>query len=248
MSQCILHGVGRLILKDFADPTKVIAYSNLQQFTLESTFSADDITGGNKMFPIASFKTEQALNCTAKDATFDAGIIPYLDGGESKTGAVTLTDFVEVAIPKAGTVTLPVESPTSVTVSGFEKGSDTPTQGQYVYDSGNTVKFATEDAGKTAVILYEYESSAEATQYGITQKSMSKPFVAIYNFDIYDEDTQITHKGSITVYKAQCTSGLNLDMSHQAAFAPEFSFSARDAKREDGKLWDFTIDSVTAMP
>lgn len=245
----ILHGVGRLILKDFADPTKVIAYSNLQQFTLESTFSADDITGGNKMFPIASFKTEQALNCTAKDATFDAGIIPYLDGGESKTGAVTLTDFVEVAIPSNKTVTLPVETPTSVTVSGFTKGSGEATEGQYIWEgSGKTITFADADVGKTVTVLYEYQSSANATQYGITQKSMSKPFVAIYNFDIYDEDTQITHKGSITVYKAQCTSGLNLDMSHQTAFAPEFSFSARDAKREDGKLWDFTIDSVTAMP
>lgn len=243
----ILHGVGRLILKDFADPSKVIAYSNLQQFTLESTFSADDITGGNKMFPIASFKTEQALNCTARDATFDAGIIPYLDGGEASTGAVTLTDFVEVAVPSTKTVTLPVETPTNVTVSGMTKAEGEPTSGQFKVQT-NTVTFAQDDVGKTVTILYEYQSTATATQYGITQKSMSKPFVAIYNFDIYDEDTQITHKGSITVYKAQCTSGLNLDMSHQTAFAPEFSFSARDAKREDGKLWDFTIDSVTVTP
>lgn len=249
MARQILHGVGRLILKDFADPSKVIAYSNLQQFTLESTFSADDITGGNKMFPIASFKTEQALNCTARDATFDAGIIPYLDGGEASTGAVTLTDFVEVSIPSTKTVTLPVETPTNVTASGFTKAGsgDALTTGQY-FPEGKTVKFAEADVGKTVTILYEYQSTATATQYGITQKSMSKPFVAIYNFDIYDEDTQITHKGSITVYKAQCTSGLNLDMSHQTAFAPEFSFSARDAKREDGKLWDFTIDSVTVTP
>lgn len=246
MAQCILHGVGRLILKDFADPTKVIAYSNLQQFTLESTFSTDDITGGNKMFPIASFKTESALNCTARDAMFDAGIFPYLDGGSAATGAVTLTDFKEATIPSNGIIALDVETPTNVTVSGMTKGSSDEglTTGQF-FPETNQVKFATDDAGKVVTIVYEYQSGTKATQYGITEKSMSKPFTAIYNFDVYDEDTQIVGKGSITVYKAQCTSGLNIDMSHQTAFAPEFSFSARDPKREDGKLWDFTIDEVT---
>lgn len=245
MAQCILHGVGRLILKDFADPTKVIAYSNLQQFTLESTFSTDDITGGNKMFPIASFKTESALNCTARDAMFDAGIFPYLDGGSAATGAVTLTDFKEVTIPSNGTVTLDVETPSNVAVSGFTKSEEgSPSAGEFSVAT-NTVTFNATDAGKVVTIVYEYQSGATATQYGITEKSMSKPFTAIYNFDVYDEDTQIVGKGSITVYKAQCTSGLNIDMSHQTAFAPEFSFSARDPKREDGKLWDFTIDEVT---
>lgn len=246
MPKCILHGVGRLILKDYADPSKVIAYSNLQQFTLESTFTADDITGGNKMFPIASFKTECALNCTARDAMFDSGIFPYLDGGEATTGAATMTDFVEVTIPANGEVTLSVETPSNITVSGMTKAEsgDALQTGQF-FPETNTVKFATVDAGKAAVIVYEYQSGASASQYGVTEKSLGKPFTAIYNFDVYDEDSQIAGKGSITVYKAQCTSGLNVDMSHQTAFAPEFSFSARDAKRADGKLWDFTIDPVT---
>lgn len=246
MAKVILHGVGRLILKDFADPTKFIAYSNLQQFTLESTFSADDITGGNKMFPIASFKTECALNCTARDAMFDSGIFPYLDGGEASTGAVTMTDFVEVTIPANGEVTLSVETPTNVTVSGMTKAdSGASLQTGQFFPESNTVKFATADAGKAVVIVYEYQSGANASNYGVTEKSMSKPFTAIYNFDVYDEDTQIVGHGSITVFKAQCTSGLNIDMSHQTAFAPEFSFSARDAKRADGKLWDFTFDEVS---
>lgn len=240
----VLHGIGRLILIDFNDPSKVIAYSDLQKFTVESSFSSDDITGGNKLFPIASFKKEQALKCSATNATFDSGIIPYLDGGEVATGAVDLTDFIEVAIPEDGEVTLS-QTPTKVTVIGYTKGSDTPTTGQYVWTTGKTVKFATEDAGKVVVIMYDYRSTANAVQYGITQKSMNKPFKAIYNFDIYNEDTVITHKGSIVVYKAQCTSGLKLDLAHQTAFAPEFSFDARDAKRQDGKLWDFTIDEVT---
>lgn len=243
MSKCILHGVGRLILKDFADPSKIISYSNLQQFTLESTFSTDDITGGNKMFPIASFKTETAVNCTARDAMFDAGIFPYLDGGEAASGAQTMTDFKEVTIPSTKSVTLDVESPSNVTVSGMTKADSEPTAGQFKVQT-NTVTFAQDDVGKVVTIVYEYQSGANATSYGITEKSMGKPFVAVYVSDIYNEDSQIMGHLNITIYKAQCTSGLNIDMSHQTAFAPEFSFSARDPKREDGKLWDFTFDEV----
>ena len=241
MAKMIIHGIGRLILKDFVDPSKVISYSDLQNFSVESTFSSDDITGGNKLFPIASFKKEQALNCSATNATFEAGIIPYLDGGALSTGPVALSDFIEVAIPEDGIVNLP-EAATNVTINGFTAGE--AAEGSYKLE-GKTVTFAAADAGKTVVIVYDYNTSPEAMQYSVTQKSLNKPFKAIYNFDISDEDTQVTHKGSIVVYKAQCTSGLKLDLAHQTAFAPEFSFSARDAKRQDGKLWDFTIDGVS---
>lgn len=240
--KCILHGVGRLILKDYTDKTKVIAHSDLQQFTLESTYSADDITGGNKLFPIASFKKDQALNCTAKDATFNDGIIKYLDGGDVKTGAVTLTDFLEVTIPDDGVVDLGV-TPSNVSIDGFTKTDSEVTKGNFKLDT-TKVTFASQDAGQTVTIVYDYQSGADAKQTSITQKSMAKPFEAVYIFDIYDEDTQIVAKGTITIFKAQCTSGLKLDMQHQTAFAPEFSFSARDAKRADKKLWDFTVEEV----
>lgn len=245
MAKQLIHGIGRLILKDFKEPSKIIAFSDLQNFSVQSNFSSDDITGGNKLFPIASFKKEQTLECSATNATFDAGIIPYLDGGDLTTGAVKLTDFIEVAIPEDGIINLP-ETPITITVPGWEASEGAASAGTYKFTANEkTVEFAKDDAGKVVTVVYEYNTSASATQYGITQKSMNKPFVAIYNFDIYDEDTQITHKGSIVVYKAQCTSGLKLDLAHQTAFAPQFTFQARDAKRQDGKLWDFTIDGVS---
>lgn len=240
--QYILHGVGRLILLDFKDNSKVITQTDLQQFTLESTFSTDDVTGGNKMFPIASFKTDTALNFTAKNAKFDAGIIPYLDGGEVKTGKSTMKDVKVATIPSSKTISLG-ENVKSAVIEGFTISESTATAGQFKFATG-TLTFADADVGKEVAIVYEYETSENAVSTSITEKSMSKPFTAIYNFDIYDDDAQVAAKGSIIVYKAQATSGLSLDMSHQTASAPEFKFSARDAKREDGKLWDFVYDEV----
>lgn len=242
--QCILHGVGRLILLDYKDNAKVISFTDLQQFTLESTFSTDDITGGNKMFPIASFKTDTALNFTAKNAKFDAGIIPYLDGGTVATGEASMKDVKVVTIPSSKTVSLG-EKATAVAIEGFtsQDSAASLAAGQYNFKSG-TVTFAEADVGKEIAIVYDYKTSAKAVSTSMTEKSMSKPFTAIYNFDIYDDDTQVVAHGAITVYKAQATSGLSLDMAHQTASAPEFKFSARDAKREDGKLWDFVYDEV----
>ena len=246
MAKHIIHGIGRLILKDFVDPTKIIAYSDLQNFSLESNYTADDITGGNKIAPIASFKQDQTVDCSATNATFDEGIIAYTDGATLKTGSKVLTDFIEVAIPEDGIVTLPTV-PTSVSVADFESAESAPTAGQYqVATDSKTVTFAKDDAGKVVVIVYSFNSTAEAVEYGVTQVSMPKPFIAEYVFDIYNEDAQITHRGYITVFKAQCTSGLKLDLAHRTAFAPEFAFSARDPKRQDGKLWDFTLDKVAA--
>lgn len=242
MAKHIIHGIGRLILKDFEDQTKIIAYSDLQNFSLESNYSVEDITGGNKIAPIASFKQDQTIDCSATNATFDAGIIAYTDGASMTVGTKKLTDFIEVAIPEDGIVNLPV-TPVTVSVAGFEAGE--AAEGTYKLDvESKTVTFAAADAGKIVTIVYTFNSSAQAAEYAMTQVSMPKPFVAEYVFDIYNEDAQITHRGYITVFKAQCTSGLKLDLQHRTAFAPEFSFSARDAKRQDGKLWDFTIDKV----
>lgn len=240
MSVQILHGIGKAILRDFREPSKIISMTNMQDLSLESGFSTDDITGGNKMFPIASFKQEQTLNGSVTNATFDEGLLEYMDGADKTTGTATLSDVMEVAIPDSLKITLDVE-PTNVYVKGFEKG-ESAEAGKFTVET-STITFAEADKGKVVELVYDYES-ATATEYSVTQTSMSKPFVFDYIFPIYDEDTQITHKGLIKIYKAQCTSGFTINPQHRTAFAPKFDFSARDAKRVDGKLWSLWIDGV----
>ena len=241
MAVQIIHGIGKAILRDFKEPTKVICMTNMQDLSLESGYSTDDITGGNKMFPIASFKQDQTLNGSVTNATFDAGLMPYLDGANvAENATVTLTDVMEVAIPEELTIEL-LETPTNVFVAGFEK-ADEAAEGKFKV-AEKVVTFAEADKGKVVELVYDYKSTT-ATEYSITQTSMSKPFAFDYIFPIYDEDTQVTHKGLIKIYKAQCTSGFSINPQHRTAFAPKFDFSARDAKRADGKLWSFFIDGV----
>lgn len=250
MPKQIIHGIGKGIFKSFKDPSKIITMTDMQDLTIESTSSSDDITGGNKLFPIASFKTDQSLTISGTNATFDLDMLPFLEGTKAVVGTKTLTDFLEVAIPEDGVITIddtPIEGTVTVATKGFAvSASGEPAAGQYKVEA-KTVTFNTADAGKVVTIVYDFKSTAEAVSHSVDETTKPEPFVFDYIFPIYDEDTQITHKGYFKVFKAQCTSGLSINVQHQAAFAPTFEASARDAKRADKKLWDLTIDGVSIL-
>ena len=243
----IIHGIGKAILRDFKDPTKILDYTDLTDLSFESGYSADDITGGNKIFPIASFKNETTITVSATNATFHPEIEQYLDGSTISTGAVKLPAIKESQIPADGVIKLD-EKPVagSVLVREFTESSEAaPTKGQFkVGTEDSTVTFAKEDAGQTVSIVYEYMSSEETTNYSVTEKSISIPFQFDYIFPIYDENTDIVKTCVVRVYKMKSTSGLKLDHQHQSAFAPQFEATAQDPLRPDGHLWDMFIDNV----
>lgn len=237
----ILYGIGKAALRDYANPKKLISLNDMQDLTIESSFSTEDITGGNKMFPIASFPKDKTLKISATNATFAPSLIDYLEGAEVVTENVTLAGMMEVKIPEDGVVTLdhtPVAD--SVLVMDFTAG-DAAAEGTFAVE-GNKVTFATADAGKLANIFYEYAGGTSAVEYGVGQKTMAKPFIFDYSFPIYDEDTQITHYGSLRVFKAKCTSGFSIDPKHNTPVAPKFEANAQDPQRADGKMWTLSID------
>lgn len=238
----ILYGIGKAALRDYADPTKLISLNDMQDLGIESSFSTEDITGGNKMFPIASFPKDKSLKISATNATFNIGLIDYLEGAEVSTTKVVLADMMEVKIPEDGVVPLnhtPVAD--SVLVMGFTAG-EAAAEGAFAVE-GDKINFATTDAGKLANIFYEYEGSESAVEYGVGQKTMAKPFIFDYTFPIYDEDTQITHNGHLRVFKAKCTSGFSIDPKHNTPVAPKFEANAQDPQRVDGKMWSLSIDN-----
>lgn len=248
MAKHIIHGIGKLVLRDFRDPKVIIGFTDLQDVGIESSSSKDDITGGNKMFPIASFKKDQALKLSATNASFNQDMMPYLDGADKVVAAVSMTDVLEVRVPDTKTINLtntPIEG--SIIINGFtlEAGAGDPTVGKFKHTAASKeLTFATDNIGDAITIVYEYTSSAKTVEYSVTQKSMSKPFIAEYIFPIYDEDTQVIANAMIKIYKAQCTSGFSIDPKHQSPVAPKFEAEAKDAQRVDGKMWALIIDGI----
>lgn len=244
MAKQIIYGIGKAILRDYKNRKSVIGFADLQDLSVESSMSKEDITGGNKMFPIASFKTDQALTVSATSATFNPEMVEYLDGADVTTGAVARTGFKEVAIPEDGKVELEKSPVTgSIVVNGYTLAEGSATGKQYTVED-KTITFATGNSGDVVVIIYEYNSTENNTEYSVTQKSIAKPFEFSYIFDIYDEDSQISHEAEIRIYKAQSTSGFSIDAQHRSPFAPKFEAEAKDAQRADGKLWSLFIDGV----
>lgn len=248
MAKQIIHGIGKLVMRDFRDPKTIIGFTDLQDLSVESSSSKDDITGGNKMFPIASFKKDQALKISGTNASFDYGLMTYLDGADKTVGVIPMTDVIEVRIPDSGTIMLP-NTPVvdSVVITGYTTAADKLTVATKKFFADPATKeltFAVDDAGESVVIVYQYNSSETAVEYSITEVTMSKPFSCEYVFPIYDEDTQIIAHGMIKIYKAQCSTGFKLDAKHQSAYAPKFEAEAKDAQRIDKKMWSFFIDGV----
>ena len=237
----ILYGIGKAALRDYANPKKLISLNDMQDLSIESSFSMEDITGGNKMFPIASFPKDKALKISATNATFNVGLIDYLEGAEVATGTATMTAMMEVKIPADGIINLE-HTPTagSVLVMDFTSGEEAA-QGVFAVE-GDKITFATVDAGKLANIFYEYAGGEKSVEYGVGQKTMAKPFIFDYTFPIYDEDTQITHQGCLRVFKAKCTSGFSIDPKHNTPVAPKFEATAQDPQNADGKMWTLSID------
>lgn len=245
----IIHGIGKLILRDYTDKTKIIGFTDLQDATFESTYSAEDITGGNRIFPIASFKQEETATFSATNATFDHRMLEFLNGATATKGATLMCDLMEVTIPENGEVDLGVAPVGDPIIEGFTKdeGDSASTAGKFAV-SETKIKFNAEDAGKLATIFYEYNSGENAIEYAVTQTSTTKPFSLDYKFPIYNTDSQVCAYGLIKVFKAQCNSGFSINPQHQTAFAPQFECSAKDPQRTDGKFWTFVVDELTSKP
>lgn len=248
MAKKIIYGVGQAVLRKFADKSKIIGYTDLQDLSFESSFSKEDITGGNKLFPIASFKKDSSVKVSATNATFNSEMVSWMDGAtESVAGATTFPKLKEAVIVAGEGIVLdetPIEG--SVVINGFTAATAAPTTaGQFKVDAvTKTITFADADAGKSIVIFYEYKSSAKTVGYTVTNGSLSTPFEFDYMFPVYDENTSVTHQCVIKVYKMTTTSGFSIDPKHQSPVAPKFEAEAKDPQRSDGHFWDFYIDEI----
>lgn len=247
MAKKIIYGVGQAVLRKFADKSKIIGYTDLQDLSFESSFSKEDITGGNKLFPIASFKKDSSVKVSATNATFNSEMVSWMDGAtESVAGATTFPKLKEAVIVAGQGIVLdetPIEG--SVVINGFTVATAVPTAGQFKVDAPTKkITFAPADAGKSIVIFYEYRSSVKTVGYTVTNGSLSTPFEFDYMFPVYDENTSVTHQCVIKVYKMTTTSGFSIDPKHQSPVAPKFEAEAKDPQRSDGHFWDFYIDEI----
>lgn len=250
MANKFVYGIGKLILSDFADPTKKIGETNLQKFIVESSYSEEPVNAGNKMFPLISFKKEPNLKLSFENAVFTPELAKYLDGASIKTGTAVLPDLVEVAIPDDGELVLeraPIAN--SISIEGFEVATaETPTKGQFKVETPEKkIVFNKADAGKVVTVFYEFNSNAKTVEHSVSQDSLSTPFRATYIFDIVGEDNKVVQHGTIIIYKAQCTTGTKFDTSHLTPMVQSFEAEGRDPNRADKKLWSVYYEDVETI-
>ena len=102
----IFYGVGQGIMRDFRDKKKLITLCDMQDLTIESSASQEDVTGGDKITPIASFDKEKEVKISATNATFEERMMDYLEGADQTVGTVVFPGIMELTIDETAKVVL----------------------------------------------------------------------------------------------------------------------------------------------
>ncbi|WP_270324972.1 hypothetical protein [[Eubacterium] hominis] len=239
-------GVCDVILRELIDRSNVHIFNELQKAAFESSFSAENVTGGNRMFPLTSWPKDKSVKLTFDNAACDVNMIHLTEGAITSKASKTLMKIMEVLIPTDGVITLD-EVPTEVLVEGFKVATaDTPAKGEFKLGTADkTVTFAPADAGTSVKLVYSYNSGADSVTNTITEGTKGVPFEAFINENIYNENNEVVGTHNIHVYKMQCTTGTKIDTSHQTPTVESFEAEARDPKRTDKALWEETYDWFT---
>lgn len=245
----ILYGVGRCVIEPFGSGTgDIIAAGELKDANVTSTYSMEDITGGNKAFPLASFPKDKSLKFSATNTKFSISMLSYQDGVSEATTANNMIDVMTFRIPAGLVVTLPhLAIAGSIKINGMEVVETTAVAGKFVVASTTTttVTFAMADAGKLIDLKYSFAGAVGTKTLESFQSSMNKPFQLTYIFDVYDDTNTKIFLANLVIYKAKSTSGFALDFAHQTASTQKFEAEAGDPQRADEKLWDISFAPIT---
>lgn len=244
----ILYGVGKSVLKDFKDPKQIVALSKLKDVAINFSGEEEPVVGGDSPYPIAFFPKDKAITVTATNALFSMKMLNVTQGATITKGSVAMTEFLDGAIPSDGDYVLgfaPIAG--SVVVDGFtEVATEVEVAtGKFFVDILNkTIVFAVTDAGQEVDGVYERMSSANAETMSIMKDTLAKPHVFIHRIPVYDDNNTVVGQGQLIIYKAKANNNFEFALQPQTAFAPKLELQALDPKRQDQKLWDFTIDPV----
>lgn len=243
----ILYGVGRSVIEPFSGTGDIIASGELKDANVSSSYSMEDVTGGNKMFPLASFLKDKTMKISATNAKFSITLIQYQDGVTKAATANAITDVLTFRIPSTSFKLPKLAIAGSVSINGFTVVETAPAVAgtyQVTTATDTTITVMATDVGKLIDVKYSFLSGANAKTYEAFQTSMQKPFKFTYIFDVYDDSNNKVYIANLVIYKAISTSGFTLDFAHQTASTQKFEAEARDPQRLDGKLWDITFDPI----
>lgn len=251
----ILYGVGRSVLRQFDDPTKIVGLAKLNNVTIESAGNEDKIFADDNPYPLAVFPQDKTITISAESAVFNTSMFQVSQGGTIVTGVKDMTEIllvnvaledgmgvVPIAPPKEGstikTGSVVVEDHVSV-----ESEIEVDEAGKFYFDPVENVVYLHESEAYSDInLIFEWESSDQAQTLEIMRDTFSAPFRFIHRIPIYDDGNQVVGHGQLTIFRAKANNNFTFNLQHQTAFAPTLELEALDPKRADGKLWEWTVE------
>lgn len=254
MQKQILYGVGNVLCIDLKDPTKVIAFGELQNLTVSFSSDSEEIHGGDDPYPIAEFPKTRSITVSAQNATFDIDVLEFSQGAATtKAVSPEMHEIINYTIPGDGIIKLPYEPVAgSVAVNGYtDVAAPVEPEEEALVDpkkqftvAGSIITFDKSRANEIAVGYYIRKSKNPTTVTSGYKSKFPKPFKFVHRMPIYNTDNMIVQEAQLTIYKGKSDNTLELSHAPQTAYAPQLSIKALDPKRPDGKLWDYQVEDI----
>ena len=260
MQKQILYRVGNVLCIDLKDPTKVIAFGELQNLTVSFSSDSEEIHGGDDPYPIAEFPKTRSITVSAQNATFNVDVLEFSQGAKTtKVESPEMHEIINYTIPENGVVKLPYEPIAgSIAINGYtdaavsvepdedpvEPEADPVDPKKQFTVTAGTITFDKSQANEIAVGYYIRKSTNPTTVTSGYKSKFPKPFKFVHRMPIYNTDNIIVQEAQLTIYKGKSDNTLELSHAPQTAYAPQLSIKALDPKRPDGKLWDYQVEDT----
>lgn len=219
----------------------VFHYDEITSASVNPNVAFTEVNAGWSMYPVAYLPGQSSLEMQFTSGQFNADLFAMANAKKfaaDENYMVPMTDILDVDA-SAHTVTLtqtPAED--TIFIAGMTKGS-VAAEGVYSV-AGNVITFDTGVTGKVEVNYEVNQGSAMSIEIDNKSAAIGE---AVFKWPVYgtgDDCTEKAIKGYVMmkVYKCRCTTMPGFDTSYKSAATNSVTFSAMDAKRPDGSIYN----------
>lgn len=206
-----------------------------------------DIKGGQSNYNLASIPTSTEITAHLEDAQFNGDMFELFGAAMKEAETEHYATGVSYNVGDNKTVEIPYKvKKETFQLNGFEVLEDgTPTTGQVVMkidQDKTTLTFNEDMIGKIVEPVFGYNDTG--TVYSFLQDSVPKKGKAVFSWPIYVTEEGEASAGlelQLTIFRASVTPNVSIGGSYKTASTFALDFKAENARRPDGKVFDFTV-------
>lgn len=230
---------------------RIFQFDELTDASVTPQLNYTEVSAGWSLYPVAYLPGQSTFEMSVTSGKFEADLFVMTNATEFEHSEAYDIPTTERHIPSgAGVINLEHDVANGkISINGLELGSSV-SAGVFTVTDGKKVTLNTGDfvAGQEVEVNYYYSEEAEVAEIDNMSSAVGE---AVLVYPVYGGDSDCTNGGFaagsiigrviLKVYKARVTQQPGLNGSYKQASTFQFTLSALDAKRNDGKTYSIAF-------